>query len=202
MKNLSEIQYFFEHKDFDVRSDFINDYDFSDRYQSYYRNFIEKTKVKDPLYLSDLIDLSAWLGFYNIEIREKWFACLFKPQHYTVKLAALDYFKVCKKALLPSGYEDKLLNILSSGRVGKLLQNQILINLICLNSRRQILYTNTLIDSLSRTKDWRSIYRTLINLKELDCLARHKAVILSHIRRLHKERNFGAGVQILLRKIS
>lgn len=198
MKSLNEIKALFENKDYGIRSDFINDYDFKDEFREYYLHFILKSKhVKDHLYLSDLIDLSSWMKFYDIKIRKRWFSYLFEKKHFIVKLAVLDYFKYSKEELLFGNYEQKL-NTLLKGKLPSILRNQILLNLICLNSSSGNKYLSMLLESLSKTKDWRSIYRTLINLNEIGRLKKHKKLIINHIKGLLLTKNFGEDVEKLL----
>src|SRR3954470_21418701 len=107
-KSFIEIKQLFQNKSYLVRGEFINEYDFDDDYYEYYRQFILNAKgVRDHLYLSDLIDLSGWLGIYDEPLQARWFSYLFKPNHYVVKLAVLDYFKFCEKKKNGMSYEKK-----------------------------------------------------------------------------------------------
>lgn len=201
MKNLEEIRAMFEHKKYDVRSDFIDEYDFNDKYLEYYRNFIiDNVEVVDNLYLSDLIDLAGWLNIYDIQLRERWFSFLFKKKHYIVKLSVLDYFKFCPKKLLPPLYEFELNNLLKD-RTLAIIRNQIYFNLICLNSKKNETYIKGLKKSLDRTNDWRSIYRTLKNIKELKVKKSYKLALCDYIKVLVSKNDFGDGVEQLLQEV-
>ena len=199
MKDLEEIKYYFENKSYLVRGEFINEYDFNDPYKEYYKNFIIHLEdIKDHLYLSDLIDLSSWMEFYEIEIRRKWFEYLEKPSHFIVRLAVLDYFKHCSKKLLFRNYEQVLLTLLNQ-RLSSVVRNQILVNLIVLRSRNQNMYMDQLFSSLARTNDWRSIYRTINNFNEVDALKELKDKAIAYIVELHEQKDYGEGVSTLLK---
>jgi hypothetical protein len=201
LKPLEEIKLLFENKNYAVRSDFINEYDFNDEYLSYYRKFICNAKnIRNHLYLSDLIDLSGWLNIYDKEVRDRWFSYLFEDRHYIIKLAVLDYFKFCPMKLLVPSYEKKL-NLLLLRRLSSILRNQILFNLVCLNSEKVSDYIGKFKSSLAATKDWRSIYRTLNNIKEVGIEKSHKSIICNHIVELSSKRDFGESARKLLEEV-
>jgi hypothetical protein len=167
MKTLEEVKTLFEHKSFLVRSDFINEYDFNDDYFEYYRNFIiEARDVKDHMYLSDLMDLAGFLDIYDEELRMRYYKCLFSKQHYLVKLAVLDYFKHCKKELLPVSYEADL-TLFVKKRAYPILKAQTLFNLICFGSTEVRVYLNQLNELLAKCDDWRAFYRIIMNIRHV-----------------------------------
>ncbi|SHM14762.1 hypothetical protein [Chitinophaga sp. CF418] len=201
MKTLAEVKSLFEHKSYDVRSDFINEYDFKDDHFEYYRQFImTATTVRDHLYLSDLIDLAGWLNINDKELRDRYYNYLFTRQHYVVKLAALDYFKHCSKELLPATYEQDLAS-LSHKRTSDILRNQIQCNLVLINTEKKDLYLLQLLEMLTRTNDWRSCYRVLMNLKYCRFDSKDKLVIYDHISELAGKKNLGEGVEGLLKEM-
>jgi hypothetical protein len=201
MKSFEEIKYHFENKSYDIRSDFINEYHFKDDYYNYYKEFIlNSQKIKNHLYLSDLIDLSSYLGIYDIKLRNRLFSYLLSNSHYIVKLAVLDYFIKCKKNLLVPRYENELNKLLNSERKA-IVRNQILINLISLNSEKQNLYFQNLCNSIIRTEDWRSIYRIINSFLEFKDLKKFKADLYVLIYDLNKKKNFGEGVTKLLNEL-
>ena len=115
MRSLNEIKSLFEHKSYLVRGEFINDYDFDDDHFEYYHKFILNAKgISNHLYLSDLIDLSGYLGIKDKVLQRRWFSYLFQPKHYVVILAVLDYFARFENNGLGNAYEKKLKSLLKS----------------------------------------------------------------------------------------
>lgn len=201
MKTLEEVKSLFEHKSYDVRSDFINEYDFKDDYLEYYQQFILiATRVRNHLYLSDLIDLAGWLNIYDKELRDRYYAYLFTKQHSIIKLAVLDYFKYCSKELLPGTYEQDLVS-LSKKRTSEIFRNQVQCNLVLINTEKKELYLSQLLDMLTRTSDWRSFYRVLMNVKDCEFDNKDKVVIYGHINELAGKRDLREGVEGLLKEI-
>lgn len=201
MKTLEEIKILFENRSYDVRSDFINEYDFEDEYLDYYRQFIINARnIKDHLYLSDLIDLAGTLGFYEKELRDRYYSYLFDKRHYLVKIAVLDYFNYCRLELLPSSYENDL-NLLSHKNVISLVKTQLLFNLIRLNSDRKEIYKEHLKKSLNNSNDWRAFYRILMNIKQVKIDNTDKIIIYDHIRIMSLKKDLGEGTEILLKEL-
>jgi len=201
MKTLEEVKSLFEHKSYDVRSDFINEYDFKDDHFEYYRQFImAATNVRDHLYLSDLMDLAGSLNIYDKELRDRYYSYLFTRQHSIVKLAALDYFKYCSKELLPITYEQDLVSLLRR-RASDILKNQTQCNLVLINTKKKEEYLLQLLETLTRTNDWRSIYRVLMNLKYCEFDSKDKLNIYNHIAELARKKDFGKGVEGLLKEM-
>lgn len=201
MRKLEEIKLLFEHKNYAVRSDFIDEYNFKDKYLEYYRQFILNAKnVKDHMYLSDLIDLSGWLNIYDKELRDRWFSYLFANQHYLVKLAVLDYFKYSKAEFIGSSYEKKLSQLLGK-KMFLILRSQILFNLICLNTKKCDLYIEALKKVLTNTVDWKIVHRTLTNIKGVKIRKKSRLKICSHIKSLAQKRTFVERTENLLREV-
>jgi hypothetical protein len=187
MKSLKEIKHLFENKSFLIRGEFINDYDFDDDYYEYYRKFILNVKgIYNHLYLSDLIDLSGWLGIYDKVLQVRWFSYLFESKHYIIKLAVLDYFKYCEKKKIGKLYEKKL-KILLGNRLLQIVRAQVLFNLICLDSKESGSYIKELISLLSHVNDWRIYYRILNNLKEVEINDKYKKAICSQFANIANE---------------
>lgn len=200
MKTLEEVKTLFENRSFLVRSDFINEYDFKDDYFEYYHNVIVRAKdVKDRMYLSDLIDLAGYLNIYDEELRSRYYEYLFAKQHFLVKLAVLDYFKHCKKELLPVSYEGDL-NLIVRKRAHLILKAQALFNLICLGSAEAEFYLNQLYALFEKCDDWRVFYRILMNMRYVTIDSRIKASILGKIVLISKERELGEGVAGLIKE--
>lgn len=198
LKTLEDVKALFENRSYAVRSEFINDYDFNDEYFDYYKSFIlDANNIKDIFYLSDLIDLSGWLKIYDLTLQNRWLNCLLKPSHYLVKLAVLDYFKFCNKEVASPSYETSLKQLLKRNS-STIVKNQILFNLLIFNLHESELYKDALKLSLSKTKDWRSIYRTLSDLKEIEINHNYRIELLELIKQLHRKNNFGEGVERLL----
>ncbi len=201
MKTLEEVKSLFEHKSYAVRGDFINEYDFKDDHFEYYRQFIfTATNVRNYLYLSDLIDLAGSLNIYDKELRDRYYAYLFTKQHSIVKLAVLDYFKYCSKELLPGTYEQDLV-LLSRKRAFEILRNQVQCNLVLINTEKKELYLSQLLEMLTRTSDWRSFYRILMNVKYCNFDKKDKLIIYDHINALAGKRDLREGVEGLLKEI-
>ena len=170
MKSLEEIKKHFEHKDINHRSDFINDYDFDDKYIEYYKSFILNAKdVKNHLYLSDLIDLAGWLGIYDKELYLRYIDYLLNKQHYIIKLAVLDYLMRSDVFYDDINIEEILSDFIKKNKV-KILKIQALLNLILLSKDKKNNYTNELLHSLSKMRDWKILYRIInrLNQEEVD----------------------------------
>ena len=186
-KTLDEIKQLFENKSYLIRSEFINDYEFDDDYYEYYRQFILNAKsIRNHLYLSDLIDLSGWLGIYDEALQIRWFSYLFKRNHYVVKLAVLDYFKFFEKKKAGIPYEKKLKALLKE-RLLQIVRAQVLFNLICLNTKESMRLVDDLNAMLSKTNDWRIYYRILNNIKEVRINNKYKQAILRQLTIIGKE---------------
>ncbi len=201
MRSLDEIKASFQHKNYGLRSDFIEEYDFQDNYRDYYHDFILKQdQIKNPIYLSDLIDLAAALEFQDETLIKRYRMYLLNRQHYIVKLAVLDYFfEIPDIMKVYSKYEEEL-NKLLKGKLFAVLRNQILINLIKIASdQNRDYYLTLLYNSLKQMHDWRSIYRTLL-FCSYDELKKEKDNVFRLIQKLHEEKDFGQGVENLLKK--
>ena len=177
MMSFNEIKKFFEHKSYLVRSEFINDYDFEDDYLTYYYNFIVRsTTIKNHLYLSDLIDLSGWLGFYDKNLQRRWMQLLVCPNHFVVRLAVLDYFKHCSIEQLPSNYERRLAELLDV-RLQKIVRMQILFNLIYQGKRNRDIYLLKIRKLFKSCTDSRIYMRMLNNLRHLPVESKDRAIL-------------------------
>ena len=200
-KSLNEIKHLFENKSYLIRGEFINEYDFNDDYFEYYRKFIIDSKeLSDHLYLSDLIDLSGWLGIYDEELQHRWFSYLFDRKHYVVKLAVLNYFIYCKEIKLGNLYEEKLKNLLSD-RLLQIVRAQILFNLFSLNAKESELYVDQLIYLLSHTNDWRIYYRILSNIKEVEIEDNYKKAICSEFASLANQSKLNVDALSLFKEV-
>lgn len=198
MKSFKEIKRLFENRDYFVRSEFINEYDFSDRYFGYYRKFIlGADNIKGHLYLSDLIDLSGWLGIYDKKLRDRWLSYLFEPKHYIVKLAVLDYFKFCNKKILDSKYERKL-KMLLGRKLQSIIRCQALFNLISYNPKTNWKYVEILNVRLAGAKDWKIFHRIINNIKEVEIDSKAKAAICNHLKELSTKIELGSDTLKLL----
>jgi hypothetical protein len=201
MKTFEEIKTNFEHRSFLVRSDFINEYDFKDSHSEYYHNFIIKAKnIKDHMYLSDLIDLAGLLNIYDEELRIRYYKYLFSKQHYLVKLAVLDYFKYCRRELLPESYESDLILFVKQ-KIYSILKAQAWFNLIYFGSTEVDFYLDQLRKLLTQCSDWRVFHRILMNIKYVKVESRIKESICRHIVFLSKEKYLGKGVEALLKEL-
>ena len=151
------------------------------------------------MYLSDLIDLAGYLDIYDEELRLRYYEYLFGKQHYLVKLAVLDYFKHCKKELLPVSYESDL-NLIVEKKAYSILKAQILFNLICLGSTSVELYLSQLHELLAKCNDWRAFYRILMNIRYVKIDSRIKASICGQIVLISKKKDLGKGVAGLIKE--
>jgi|GEM_PF-4823844 len=195
---LEDIRKNFEHRDYAHRVDFIDAYDFRDEHGAYYKTFIiNATDVRDPLYLSELIDLAAWLSIFDIVLYQRYFDYLFDKRHYLVKLAALDYLIDCPAFYKDRKGEGRLVQFVKETRQ-PVVRNQAYLNLICL--RPGSIYLNQLKASLEKTTDWRSIYRTINVIQNTRELTWCKKEMMSFLATLHDEKQFGAGVSEILNK--
>jgi hypothetical protein len=86
----------FEAKAYFARMDFIDNYDFKDDYHEYYRKFIFDAipKVRDGLYLSDLIELANHLDFFDTDMSVRIQNLLFQKQELVVKICVIDYLEM------------------------------------------------------------------------------------------------------------
>lgn len=197
MKDLNQIKFHFEHPSFAHRVDFIDEYDFQDNYFDYYLAFLKDMRdVKDHLYLSELIDLAAYLDIYDEELYERYVNYLHVKQHYIVKLAVLDYLMDCEIFYNKKDSEQRMLQALDKSHFF-IVKNQILTNLVALSNSNEK-YIQLLVDSLDKTKDWRSIYRVISKFINHSKLSKSKILILNKCKNLHKKKNFGEGVDELL----
>ncbi|WP_157963102.1 hypothetical protein [Chitinophaga deserti] len=202
MYELQNVKAQFEHKSYAVRSDFIDEYDFNDDHHQYYRDFIlnKSQHIKDHIYLSDLIDLSGWLNIYEVELQLRWFQLLNEKVHYVIKLAVLDYFKYCDKDVVFDGYGEQLWMLLKKRQL-PIVKNQILYNLLLLDSIYAEAAVVDLIASLNSTNDWRSFYRVLSNLEDVPVDENTKSKICRSIYAISKQRDLREGTMEMLKKI-
>jgi len=109
----NDIKKEFEHKDYDQRDNFISNYNFKDNYLNYYHHFIiNNDKIKNPIYLSTLINLATYLKFYDHTLYTRFFAYLFSTHDMLVKDAVFDYLKKSDKFFKDKGSEERLLNFI------------------------------------------------------------------------------------------
>ncbi|WP_018342097.1 hypothetical protein [Cytophaga aurantiaca] len=199
---LDEIILKFENRSYDVRMDFIEEYDFKDNYRDYYHNFIlQALNIKNHLYLSDLIDLAAWLKFYDKKLYDRYFSYLFESRHYVVKLAALDY--LLDSSLERKGnqvvYEKMMLKLISTNNY-KVIYNQVLMNLIALHNKNEGKYIEMLLVSIEKTNDWRSIYRIINIVHTMKTFSKNKKKVIGFIKGLAEKNEYPEGVIKLLEK--
>jgi len=198
MKKLEEIKMLFENRNYSVRSDFINEYDFNDDYYEYYHQFLLNTEfIKDRFYLSDLIDLTGWLNIYDVKIMKRYYSYLFKQNHYLVKLAVLDYFKYCSEDLLFANYEQDLNGMLQE-RLSSILRSQVLINLLILNTKDGPQYLKSLISLFEHNNDWKVIHRLLNNLKEVQLRLEYSSSICKELIKKSQTVELGTSTKSLL----
>lgn len=162
---LDKIISHFEHKSFEHRIDFIDNYSFKDNFSDYYYDFILNLDFdKNHLYISELIDLSGFLLFFDDMFLKKVNNFLLKSPHYIVKLSILDYFLAyvfyCKTHKKDVNYSlmyslEKLLEL----RQRKIVKNQIYINLMFLFPNKIDFFFKKLLSSLKTTFDYRSYIR-------------------------------------------
>ena len=174
--NLSfiEIQKRFENRSFFVRSQFLEEFDFSHNYKEYFIDFISKNAmhIRHPGYLSDLVCYTLDQNFLDLEIVSIWYEILKKNKSAVVILCILDYFNHCAIEDLPLDYVQTLTELSQIHR-RRILINQIYINLISFDESNEN-YKKLLLNSLKRTKDYRSLLRVLstlalLNSEELVC---------------------------------
>ena len=198
MLSLEEIKKGFENRDYLERMDFIDEYDFDDDYLGYYKSFIiENDKITNPLYLSDLIDLSAYLGLFNKILYQRYRSYLFEKRHTVVKLATLDYMINCPHFYTDKSIEHKLNKYVES-KIFRILKNQVYINLMSYSTLNRRSYLKKLKESLTTTSDWKSIYRTLVKIDSIPILKMYKIELFDHIKKLNEQQNYGDGVKKLL----
>ncbi len=161
--SLESIKSQFEHKSFSVRSDFIQDYDFKDSFRDYYLAFIRKAvvNVKTPLYLSDLIDLSSYLGIEDSTIVQIYADYCLNHKSLLVRISCMDYF-IESNIYYQEELEltQALLMRLSHTDLSFLEKNMILLMLLAREDSGE--YLNMFCSSLQKTDDWRSFHRTLL----------------------------------------
>lgn len=190
--NFEEVKSNFENRSYEHRVDFINDYHFNDEFILYYKNFIIKnTKIKDRFYLSELIDLSRYLGFFDYVFYERFSSYVFEKRHFLIKLSSLDYMIDCKYFYEDKKIEGRLNNILERN-IRKILRVQILINLLCLNPRSDLL--NALKLLISEIEDWRIVYRVLNQFSGIDKLKSFRSEVFELIKDINEGNKFGNGV--------
>lgn len=199
---LEEIKKQFEHKDFFVRSEFINKYHFEDEYRDYYYNFIKQNilLIKQSLYLSDLIDLANKLDFFD-ELLFLDVLKLFSFNALVVKLSVIAYIE--SKFLYENNRKglEKIFLLLLQQRLRKIVRNDILLSLVEYAIDNNDLYLNMLLSSLKGTKDWRSIYKTLNGLDGRDIEIGVRKKIVDTISVLHKKNSYGEGIEKLISEL-
>jgi hypothetical protein len=199
MKNLSieEIKEKFEHRDYFIREEFINQYHFKDTYYDYYRGFIINFnyKSRNHNYVSDIIDLANDLSIYDITLYYQYLVYLKEKFHVVVKLSIL-YYVIDRNDLIPdNGLEEKLTAILDE-RIHIILKNQLLCSLYKLTGKDH--YFNLLIESLTKTHDSRSFIRILSNNENIPNDIEKKQILVNKIRLIHEKENLGKGITELL----
>jgi hypothetical protein len=192
----------FEAKEYFARMDFIDNYDFKDDYHEYYRKFIFDAilKVKDGLYLSDLIELANHLDFFDMEMCVRIQNLLFQKQALVVKICVIDYLEMWLRHSNDFNAFESLFKPLLLTKLHELLRNQILLNLLKYSNLEKEYYFEQLISSIEKTEDWRSIHRTL------DCLNHQvsphfSSRLVQIVRNLHEQKDFGEGVTQLLERL-
>lgn len=195
----NEIKEKFENKSHIYRSDFIDEYDFDDDYKEYYKTFILRINgnIKNYNYLSDLIDLSAYLSFFDDEIYNKWVKYLFEKKHLVVKIAVLDYLMDSDTFYQDISLFNKLKIYLQS-KIPMILRNQILLNLISFNDLNNETYILLLKKSILKTKDWRSIYRICRVINNNNRLNHLKISIFPMIKMLNEKYNFSSDIDKMI----
>jgi hypothetical protein len=194
MRNIEQIKADFEHTSYDHRIDFIDSYDFNDNFIEYYKSFIASaSNIKDPLYLSELIDLARWLNLFEPILYKRYFAYLFQKRHYLVKLASLDYLLDAKQFYADPTSERKICRFLET-RVQRILRNQAYLNLLALNTANNNDYLKRLKKSLNETSDWRSVYRVTNTIASVSKLAQYRDQLYTFIKNLNEMKGFGKGV--------
>lgn len=198
MKTLDEIKRDFEHRSYLHRGDFIDEYDFNDPFHEYYRTFIIKAaKVKNHLYLSDLIDLARFLSFFDDVLFKRYSRYLFARNHYLVKLSCLDYLLDSPQFYKDKESERKLVRLVESKSVKSapaILKTEIYLNLLALGRKASARHLEELKQTLSEAEDWRTIYRILNRMNGIEQLRTYRSEMVEHIRGLHEQKDFGPGV--------
>ncbi len=112
---LSDIKKRFEHKSYSERMDFLNEYNFKDSYREYYWEVVSKNliTVKDPHYLSELIDFCGRMNFEDDEIYSA-ILRLINSGEFIVQLSVFDYLKRVKKFYNDEQSEGKVLMFLKN----------------------------------------------------------------------------------------
>ncbi|MBL7813767.1 MAG: hypothetical protein JNL70_02090 [Saprospiraceae bacterium] len=199
MRNLSleEVKKYFEHKNYFIRGDFIDEYDFEDDYIDYYKNFIFSFNYnkKSFNYVSDIIDLAAYFELFDEDLYIKYKGMLSGSFHFVIKLSIINYIEHRFSVVSDFSLEAFFLQMLNR-KNHVLVKNQILVSLFFLTKKEQ--YFNLLLLSLNKTDDWRSIYRTLNHFVHYPIEKEPLRILLDNIRNKHSEKNFGKGVTDLL----
>lgn len=200
---LSEINFFLTNKQYVIRSEFMREYHFNDEYLDYYKKFIlENVNSTNRMFLTDLIYLASKINFNTSAIQSIFKNLILNDSRFLVKLAILDYWVELEPKYLPKDYEEILL-ILLKNKNYKIVRNQVYFNLFLLNNSSMNFYFERLIEGLRNTTDWKSIYRTLANFKYVSSshFLNYKNKVIKLIKELHREKNFGDGINEILLSI-
>ncbi|MBL7815338.1 MAG: hypothetical protein JNL70_10015 [Saprospiraceae bacterium] len=202
MKNLSlqEVKKLFENKDYFIRGNFINEYDFNDDYIDYYKNFILNFNYnkRNFNYVSNIIDLASYFKIFDDNLCLKFKKMLNENYHLVIKLSIIVYLENRCLAINDPSLENLFLQILNK-KIDIVLKNQILISLFIVTKNEK--YFNLLLASLDRTDDWRSVYRTLDYFINYPIEKELLRVLVDNVKKKHREKNFGEGVTKLLSQL-
>ena len=196
--SLEEIKSKFENKSYFIRGEFIYNYDFQDDYFEYYRSFILNFnyKIKNSDYVSDIIDLARYLCIFEDTLYNVYMHYLNKPFHTLSKLSIIDYAECRNKEFNDVNLEYSL-RLLLHKRNNIILKNQLLVSLFIISEEKDY-YFRALLKSLSKTNDWRSIYRVLRDDDFFLLQGKYQERVLAHIIKLHTKKDFGNGVSQLI----
>ena len=201
MKTLKEIKNHFEHKDYFYRVEFIEEYDFHDDYRDYYEDFLlRETKIRDAIYLSELIDLAAWLKIFHTDLYSRYVKYLFEKRPTIVKLAVLDYLIDCPLFYNDDSIEEILVDFFKTTKL-LIVKKQTLLCLLALKTDNSKFYYESLKSIILKTEDWRGVYRLLNNIKRKKQFKPYQEDLLVYIQKQHNKKQFGEGVERLLEEL-
>jgi hypothetical protein len=200
---LKAVKIKFENRNFWVRSEFIDNYDFNDAYLSYYKSFIKTNLLKfgkhRDLYVSDLVDLSSYLELFDDDIFTEMSDLLSQKRGLIVKSSVILYMEDRYENFPDIKIIEIFDNILKN-KNARLLKNQVLLSFIKCCPLRKDELLKQLILSIKKTKDWRSVHKILFNLNMYIVDENHREMVVDTIRKSAKKNDFGEGVQQLIEK--
>ncbi len=167
--------------------------------------FIKDSKLSNDSGFSDvtwysivLVELSEDLKVIDLELLDRYKTILLERNYYLLKLAVLDYILYTHDGYI--NYDFGFLNEILSGSNNRMIvQNFAILVLLQMNPSRHEYYFKLLVDSLKRTRDYRSFIRTFAFVLKFPSVfgKQERGVLLS----IAENKQFGRAVTIKMEEV-